>query len=75
MQNEQIAFRIKSLCKERKISVRQLLSDCGIRNSLIHDLEKRDWTPSVKLVNGIAEYFDVSIDYLVGRTEKTEVNR
>jgi len=75
MQNAQIAFHIKSLCKERKITVKKLLSDCGIRNSLISDMVSRDWTPSVKIIINIAEYFGVSIDYLVGRTENPEVNK
>ena len=75
MQNVQIASHIRSLCKEHKIPIRKLLSDCGIRSSLIYDLEKRDWAPSVKTVSDVADYFDVSIDYLVGRTEKPDVNR
>ena len=75
MQNAQIAARIKSLCSERGIPVKKLLIDCGGRMGLIYELEKRDKTPSITIVNDIAAYFDVSIDYLVGRTEKPEVNR
>ncbi|MCL2344027.1 MAG: helix-turn-helix transcriptional regulator [Firmicutes bacterium] len=75
MQNEQIASRIKSLCAERKVSIEKLLRDCKIRRSLIYDLEKRDKTPSVRVAYDIAEYFGVSIDYLVGRTEQPDVNR
>jgi len=75
MQNAQIAFHIKSLCIERNISINQLFRDCKIRKGLIYDLEKRDYTPSVKAVSDIADYFGVSIDYLVGRTDNPEMNR
>lgn len=69
MNNSQLAKIIKSECKEKNISVTKLLSDCGIRKSLIYDLEKRDFTPSVAIVEQIADYFGVSVDYLLGRTK------
>ena len=75
MQNTQIASRIKSLCVERKVSIEKLLRDCKIRRSLIYDLEKRDRTPSVEIVNDIANYFNVSVDYLLDRTDKPEMNK
>ncbi len=67
MSNVQIAQKIKDRCKEKNISVAKLLSECGIRKSLIYDLEKRDYTPSVTIVEQIANYLDCSVDYLLGR--------
>ena len=52
-----------------------MLEDCDIRKSLIYDLEKRDYTPSAEVLEKIADYLDVSVDYLLGRTDKPEVNR
>ena len=75
MKNAQMALIIKTTCKNKGKSVAQMLSDCNIRKSLIYDLEKRDWTPSVSLVEQIADYLDCSVDYLLGRTDKPEVNR
>ena len=75
MQNTQITSRIKLLCRERKVSIEKLLRDCKIRRSLMYDMEKRDKTPSVKVVNDIADYFNVSVDYLLDRTDKPEVNQ
>ncbi|MDR2655527.1 MAG: helix-turn-helix domain-containing protein [Oscillospiraceae bacterium] len=52
-----------------------MLEDCAIRKSLIYDLEKRDYTPSAELLEKIAIYLDISVDYLLGRTPFPEVNR
>lgn len=70
MSNAQIATRIKQICKEKNVTISQLLEECKIRKSLIYDLEKRDYTPSVTIINVIADYLDVSVDYLLGRTDE-----
>lgn len=73
MNNAQLAGIIKELCKSRGTSVSKMLSECGIRKSLIYDLEKRDWTPSISVAEQIANYFDCSVDYLLGRTDNPTV--
>lgn len=75
MDNAKSASIIKSLCKSRGITVSTLLRECKIRKSLIYDMEKRDWTPSAKTLEEIADYLDCSVDYLLGRTDKPEVNK
>ena len=74
MNNAQLAGIIKELCKSRGTSVSKMLSECGIRKSLIYDLEKRDWTPSISVAEQIANYFDCSVDYLLGRTDNPNVS-
>ena len=74
MNNAQLARIIKELCKSRGTSVSKMLSECGIRKSLIYDLEKRDWTPSISVAEQIANYFDCSVDYLLGRTDNPTVS-
>lgn len=75
MNHAQTAKIIKELCKSNSISITKLLNECGIRKSLIYDLEKRNWTPSVELMENIANYFDCSIDYLLGRTDNPDINK
>ena len=75
MNNEQTAVIIKNLCKSEGYSISNLLSECNIRKSLIYDLEKRDSTPSVEVLEKIADFFSVSVDYLLGRTDNPEVNK
>lgn len=70
MNNAQIANKIRQTCKEKNITISQLLEKCEVRKSLMYDLEKRDYTPSVAIINVIADYLNVSVDYLLGRTDE-----
>ena len=75
MNNAYTAARIKAVCKEKGITISTLLQACGIRKSLIYDMEKRDGTPSTEIIEKIADYLDCSVDYLLGRTDNPAVNR
>ncbi len=72
MKNAHIAQIIKNTCKNQNVSISKLLNECSIRKSLIYDLEKRDYTPSVAVIEQIADYLNVSVDYLLGREENPE---
>ena len=37
--------------------------------------ERGEMGPSVEALISIADYFEVSIDYLIGRTENPQINR
>ena len=74
MQNQQSSIIIKQTCKERGISITQLLSSCGLTKSFIYDLEQRKTCPSADKFERIADYLDCSVDYLLGRTDVPEVN-
>ncbi|HIW48845.1 MAG TPA: helix-turn-helix domain-containing protein [Firmicutes bacterium] len=75
MENIQIAKRIKLTCKFKNKTISQMLVDCNISKSLIYDIEKRNMSPSCDKMSRIADYLDVSVDYLLGRTDNPEVNR
>lgn len=60
--------RIKNLCNERKITFAEVERNVGISNGQI-----RRWdtsSPKIENVEKVANYFDVSTDYLLGRTDK-----
>ncbi|MGM8212727.1 helix-turn-helix domain-containing protein [Virgibacillus sp. W0430] len=60
--------KIKYLCEEKKISLAELERKTGISNGQI-----RKWdtsTPGIDKLKVIADFFDVSTDYLLGRTDK-----
>ncbi len=75
MNNAQFAQAIKERCKEKGIAISKMLSDCKIRKSLIYDLEKRNWTPSLEIAEQITDYLDCSVDFLLGRSDNTSTNK
>lgn len=60
--------RIKLLCARNNISIAKLESDLGFGNASIRKWEKQI-SPSIDKIVKVAAYFDVSIDYLMGRTD------
>lgn len=60
--------RIKQLCSRKGIKIAKLESDLGFGNSSIKKWEKSS-SPSIDKIVKVATYFDVSIDYLMGRTD------
>ncbi len=69
MNNAVIASRIKNVCKQRKISISEVLIECELTKSFVYDLEKRNSSPSCDKIYRIAEYLSCSVDYLLGRTD------
>ncbi|HDR7616988.1 TPA: helix-turn-helix transcriptional regulator [Bacillus mycoides] len=63
-----ITEKVKELCLNRGISVSKLEEELEFGQNTIYQWKKR--TPSVERVQKVADYFDVSIDFLLGRTEK-----
>lgn len=67
--------RIKTLCKEKKVTIKALLEATNINRNFIYDLEKGGQIPSADKFERIADYLGCSVDYLLGRTDNPEVNR
>ena len=67
-------IRLKELRKKRKISQIRLQMDTGIEQALISKYENGKRVPPTETLIVLAEYFNVSIDYLVGRTDNPEIN-
>lgn len=63
--------RIKFLCDRKGISVTELSIKMGWSEKAIYSWKNS--TPSADKVKSIAEYFGVSIDYLLGRTDNPKV--
>lgn len=65
----EIKCRLKQLRKEKKISQIKLQMDTGIEQALISKYENNARVPTTETCIVFAEYFDVSIDYFLCRTE------
>ena len=62
-------FRLKFLRIEKGLTQQKLAMDFNIEQSTISAYENRVRTPDIDTIEMICNYFDVSIDYLVGRTD------
>ena len=62
-----ILKRIEALCDSRNITVYQLEKETGLAQSTIKKWENA--TPTCKALSLVADYFDVSVDYLLGRSD------
>lgn len=69
MQNKQVAQTIKALCKQSDITIKSLLEQCGINRNFMYALERKEQAPSADKLEKIADCLDVSVDYLLGRTD------
>lgn len=69
---EKFSNRLKSLRTEKGIKQSQLAAIIGIRNTAISMMESGERGPSAEVLCALADYFNVSLDYLVGRSEDPE---
>ena len=69
------AERIFELRLEHGLTQEELGDVIGVKRYSIYSYEKGRACPEMKGLVALADYFDVSMDYLAGRTDKREVNR
>lgn len=69
-----IADKIKTLCKNRGITMVQFESDCGLSHGYVRTLDRQNSVPSVERLTKIANYFGVSTDFLLGKKEIQKSN-
>lgn len=67
--------RIKELREAHGLTQEALGNIIGVKRFSIYSYEKGRAYPEMKGLIALAEYFDVSMDYLAGRTDRREVNR
>ena len=65
-----ILDRVKELCAQRDISLAQLEKDLGFSNKSL--FAWKDSNPSVNKVKAVADYFGVTVDYLL--TDEKELD-
>ena len=62
-------FRLKALRKSRRISQLKLALDLNMNQNTISRYERMEREADYKTLIKFADYFDVSLDYLLGRSE------
>lgn len=64
--------KIIDLMQNKKVNAINLTNMCGLNHSAITDWKSGKAKPSADALTKIADYFNVSVDYLLGRDEKKE---
>lgn len=70
-----IAAKIKELSKAKNIVIKDMLTECGLSKNTLSSMLSGGSTPKSDNLARIADYLNVSVDYLLGRTNIPEVNK
>ena len=70
-----IPNRLRLLRAERSLTQRNVARGADIAERQYQTYESGARAPSCETLIALANFFNVSIDFLVGRTDKQEVNR
>jgi transcriptional regulator with XRE-family HTH domain len=75
MNNSQTtAETIEFLAKSKGVSVSKMLADLGMNKNALFTMKNSGYLPRVESLCKFAEYFNVSIDFLIGRSDKPDMN-
>lgn len=65
--------RLKELRVSHKLTLQQLGDAVHSTKATIGNLENSNKQPSLSMVISLADFFNVSLDYLVGRSDNPEI--
>ena len=63
--------RVRELAKKQGLSIKQLEDKLSFGKNSLYGLKKSN--PNSKIIEKIADYFNVSTDYLLGRTDNPKI--
>lgn len=66
---------IKATAKARGILVKNMLTECGLNINTLSTMTNRSSWISPHSLALIADYLDVSVDYLLGRTDNPNAHK
>lgn len=69
------ASRLKELRSSKGLTMEALAKEIHGTKAAIGNFENANKKPSLDAVITLADYFNVSIDYLLGRTDNPEINK
>ena len=64
------AERLKELRAKRQVTQLMLAQALGMTDRTFRKYEARSIDPTLSVLIALADFFDVSLDYLVGRSDK-----
>ena len=66
------AERLKELSEKRGLLQKAVASDLNIGNTTLSNYEQNVSSPNPEMLIAIADYFDTTVDYLLGRTDNPD---
>ena len=67
MNTKEIANRIEAMCNKKEITVKKMLSECGLNKNVVDNMKKeKSSVPAIDKILPISKYFNVSVDFLLG---------
>jgi len=72
--SQELSKAIKETLKLKGKSAREMLLACEMNKDTLNTMDKGSMLLADRLCR-IADYLDVSTDYLLGRTDKPEINK
>jgi len=70
MNMETIGESLKEIREKNEKSVYDIERDIGIKHQSLYNWEKGKQEPSILMCYKLAEYYGVSLDYLIGKSDK-----
>ena len=70
----EFAARLKTLRKNKGVTQKQLSVSINVTERAVVAYESGKMKPSFDAINSLADYFDVSTDYLLGRTDNPNLH-
>ena len=67
--NKSFKDRLTSLCSEKDVTIYKVSQECFIERSYFSKWINNNYFPSLEMLDILCDYFGVSIDYILGRTD------
>ena len=65
--------RLKSIRKSKKLTQKQVANEAGIAERAYQSYEGNERKPTFENLIALADYFNVTIDYLAGRADESKM--
>ncbi|SNT30403.1 Helix-turn-helix [Anaerovirgula multivorans] len=72
---EIFAERVKTLRIKKNIKQSELGKIVGLSDNAVSDIERGYRLTTMEKLNALADFFDVSVDYLMGRTDNPKLHK
>jgi len=69
------SLRLRELRQSRGLTQKAIGEVVGVKTQVINDMEHGRCMTSLDRAIALADYFDVSLDYLVGRSDNPKINK